>query len=180
MFRRRARRFALSALLTVAAAAHAAEPKPATGVPPVTPEMQAQCGTLSADFGRDGTTLRMVRAGIGPDGKTVVEDRTIEGQVGAFYGGKVRLTQFGLGDPSNVVIVYGHPGIEIPPHPSPYREIFLILSGMAEMLLADGTRLVLTPGTLFLSDDQGGPPRGGRAGPCGYVALDLQFKTAKP
>jgi hypothetical protein len=153
---------------------------PELKVPALTAEQRAACAALPLDFGRETAKLRLLRASRAADGSTRVDEEFIEGQLGAFYEGKVRLTQFGLGQPSKVVLVYGYPGIEIPPHAAPYREMFIILTGMSEMVLADGRRLELTPGTIFLSEDIGGPPRGGRAGPCGYVAIDLQFKPVQP
>lgn len=139
-----------------------------------------RCETLGADFARSGEILKMLRAYKGPDGNSKIEEIHVDGKIGSYYGGKVTLTQFGLGDPSFVSITYGHPNIDIPVHPSPYREIFLILSGSSTVRLADGTTYHLTPGTMLLSEDQDTPGRGGTAGPCGYVAVDLQFKAPKP
>ena len=146
----------------------------------LTPKQRATCARLDVDFARTGKVLKMYRAYTGPDGKSKIETVDVAGKGGVYYGGKVSLTQFDFGDPTKVVIVYGHPNMVIPPHPSPYREIFLILSGSSEVVLADGKRYPLTPGTMLLSEDQGSTGRGGSSGPCGYVAIDLQFKDAAP
>lgn len=157
------------------AVAQAASPPDPTGV--LTPAQAQSCERLGVDFARTGTILKMLRAFKGPDGNSKIEEVAVDGKIGSYYGGKVTLTQFGLGDPSFVGITYGHPNIDIPVHPSPYREIFLILSGSSTVTLADGTTYHLTPGTMLLSEDQDTPGRGGKAGPCGYVAIDLQFKA---
>lgn len=141
---------------------------------------RARCETLNADFARTGRVLKMYRAYTGADGRSKIESIELKGEVGVYYGGSVSLTQFGLGDPSNVVIVYGHPNMKIAPHPSPYREIFLIVSGSSVIVLPDRTEYELKPGSMVLSEDQGSTGRGGRSGPCGYVAIDFQFKPAQP
>ncbi len=141
----------------------------------------ARCERLNADFARTGKIVKIHRAYTGPDGESRIETIDLKGEGGVYYGGKVSLTQFALGDPSNVVIVYGHPNMEIPPHPSPYREIFLIVSGSSTVMLKDGTKYHMTPGTLLLSEDQSSKTgRGGTSGPCGYVAVDFQYKNAAP
>jgi hypothetical protein len=139
----------------------------------------AKCPTLDPSFARGGEILKMLRAFTGPDGKSKIETIDLKGKTATYYGGKVSLTQFGFGDPTNVVIVYGSANMDIPVHPSPYREIFLIVSGSSTVVLPDGTEHQLTPGTLFLSEDQDSTGRGGRSGPCGYVAIDFQYKSAK-
>jgi quercetin dioxygenase-like cupin family protein len=90
------------------------------------------------------------------------------------------LRQFQFGDPSNVVIVGGPPDFRIPSHASPYREIFLILAGSSVIELSDGSEQPLKAGSLVLMEDTSGAGHGGRFGPCGYVAVDLQYKVAAP
>ena len=145
----------------------------------LSPAQKVQCETLDADFARDGgRILKMYRAYKAADGSSQIETIDLKGEAGVYYGGKVSLTQFGLGDPTKAVIVYGHPNMTIPPHPSPYREIFLIVSGSSTVELPSGARYHMTPGTMLLSEDQGSTGRGGSSGPCGYVAIDLQYKPA--
>jgi hypothetical protein len=139
-------------------------------------EVAPKCPKSDISLATTGEIVEAIRAYKGPDGTSKIETIQLDGKTHAYYGGKAILTQFDLGDPSKVMLVYGHPGIEIPPHASPYREIFIILAGSSVMELADGTRRDLKPGTMFFSDDAGSTSvRGGSAGPCGYVALDLQF-----
>lgn len=144
----------------------------------LTAGQKAKCPALDASFARTGKILKVLRAYTGPDGDSKIETIDLEGKGGVFYGGKVTLTQWDLGDPTRTVIVYGHPNMDIPPHPSPYRELFLILSGSSWVTLADGSEYSLTPGSMLLSEDQNAKGRGGRSGPCGYVAIDVQFNDA--
>lgn len=175
MIPRRALCFAIvMASVVSSACAHA---EPATDRGALSPEQRARCETLGADFARTGKIIKMYRAYTGPDGHSKIETIDLSGEGGVYYDGKVSLVQFGLGDPSNAVIVYGHPNMAIPRHPSPYREIFLIVSGSSTVELADGTTYQLTPGSMMLSEDQGSTGRGGTSGPCGYVAIDFQYKT---
>ena len=123
---------------------------------------------------RDGRILEIIRITTGADGLSHGKREKIDGSVTTYLG--LELTQFGLGDPSNVVIVSAPPGLDIAVHRAPYREIFMILSGESTLKLSDGTSFVLKPGTLNLMEDTTGAGHGGNSGPCGYVALDLQFK----
>lgn len=143
----------------------------------LTARQRGQCQRLGVDFARTGKIMKLYRAYTGADGESKIETIDLKGEGGVYYGGKVSLTQFPLGDPSNAVIVYGHPDMAIPPHPSPYREIFLIVSGSSTVTLKDGTKYHLTPGSMLLSEDQASKSgRGGQSGPCGYVAIDFQYK----
>jgi len=170
------RSFLTIALAITVGAAGQAQAEPERGV--LTAAQKARCETLDADFARTGRIVKMYRAYVGSDGESRIETIDLPGQGGVYYGGKVSLTQFGLGDPSNVVIVYGHPHMDIPLHRSPYREVFLILSGSSTVELPDGTHFDMKPGSLMLSEDQASKTgRGGKSGPCGYVAVDLQYKT---
>lgn len=144
----------------------------------LTKKQKAECARIDADFARSGKILKLYRAYTGADGQSKIETIDLEGKGGVYYDGKVTLTQWDFGDPTKAVIVYGHPNMEIPPHPSPYREIFLIVSGSSVVTLADGTEYPLQPGAMLLSEDQNAKGRGGRSGPCGYVAIDFQYKDA--
>lgn len=141
-------------------------------------KQKAKCARIDADFARTGKLLKLYRAYTGSDGQSKIETIDLEGKGGVYYDGKVTLTQWDFGDPTKAVIVYGHPNMEIPPHPSPYREIFLIVSGSSVVTLADGREFALEPGSMLLSEDQKATGRGGRSGPCGYVAIDFQYKDA--
>lgn len=140
------------------------------------PPRGTNCPTEEITLGQAVEILKVQRTYKGADGESHIEQIDIPGTTKSFYGGKTTLTQFDLGDPTRVMLVYGHPNIEIPKHPSPYREIFILLSGSSIMEMPDGTIVERGPGSMVVVEDQGTPGRSGRAGPCGYVALDLQFK----
>ncbi len=158
-----------AALLVIVAATTTAAQKPPRG---------KNCPKSEITLGQAVEMLNVHRTYKGPDGESHIEMTSLPGTTKSFYDGKTTLTQFDLGDPTRVMLVYGHPDIEIPKHPSPYREIFIILSGSSIMEMPDGAVIERKPGSMVIVEDQGTPGRSGRAGPCGYVALDLQFKDA--
>ena len=151
-----------------------------TAAAPVAASATAHCGGGTIDLARNVDVIEAWRGFKGADGQSHIERITLPGTKGVFYGGKVRLTLFDLGDPTRASLVYGEPGMTIPVHPVPYREIFIILSGSSELKLASGNTYSLKPGSMFIAEDLDTPGRGGSASPCGYVALALQFKTPPP
>jgi hypothetical protein len=84
------------------------------------------------------------------------------------------LLEYGFGAASKVQIVVGPPNLEIPLHPAPYRESFLILAGNLTMALGDGTKRELLPGDMTVFEDTDARiGHGGRTGSCGYVSLEI-------
>lgn len=134
------------------------------------------CKPEPLDFSYENPVIEVVHVYTGEDG--VSHARVIEqtGETSTYLGAVLR--QFKFGDPSNVVIVGGPPNFRIPLHPAPYKEIFLLLAGSSVIELSDGTEQELRAGSLVLFEDVTGPGHGGRFGPCGYVAVDLQYKPA--
>ncbi len=137
---------------------------------------QAACAAAPMPISRDTAVLEVLHVYTGSDGVSHADVQQQPGKTSTYLGALLR--QFSFGDPSNVVIVSGPPGFHIPMHPSPYREIFLLLSGSSVIELSDGTQRSLQAGSLALFEDVTGPGHGGLFGACGYVAVDLQFKTA--
>jgi mannose-6-phosphate isomerase-like protein (cupin superfamily) len=140
--------------------------------------VRSECLSHGLSLARDTTVIEMHRVYSAADARSYAETIELQGSQTTYLGAV--LTQFGLGDPSNVVIVHGPPNFEMPAHPAPYREIFLILSGSATVVLSGGQEIELKPGSLILFEDTTGLGHSGRFGPCGYVALDLQFKPVEP
>ncbi len=132
------------------------------------------CGAAPLPISRDTAVLDVLRVYTGGDGVSHAELQQQPAKTTTYLGAVLR--QFAFGDPSNVVIVSGPPGFHIPMHPSPYREIFLILAGSSVIELSDGTRRPLEPGSVVSFEDVTGPGHAGVFGACGYVAVDLQFK----
>ena len=134
------------------------------------------CGRAPVDIARGVDVVEAWRGYKGADGLSHIDKVSIPGKKGIYYGGKVHVTIFDLGKPSGASFVYGEPNMQIPIHPVPYRETFIILSGSSEVLTSDGQVVRLGPGSMLMSEDLGTPGRSGRAGPCGYVALSLAYK----
>lgn len=137
------------------------------------------CPAQPVDIGRGVEIVHALRAYTGADGASHVEQTDIKGTT-ATHMGTVKLTMFDLGEPSKAALVYGFPNVEIPVHPAPGREMFILLSGSSELRLLDGKTYAMTPGTVFIAEDLGSTGRSGKAGPCGYVAIDFQYKTPTP
>lgn len=139
-----------------------------------------RCTGGSVDIARGVEIVEAWRAFKGADGLSHIEKTSIPGKTGTYYGGKVTVTVFDLGNPSGASFVYGSPNMEIPIHPVPYKETFIILSGSSVVHAANGQVVKLGPGSMLMAEDLGTPGRSGSSGPCGYVALSLAFKAEKP
>lgn len=133
-----------------------------------------KCIAEPLDLARVGKQVDVLHVFTGSDNKSHAEMKKIDAVLTTYLG--LQLAHFDFGDPSNVVIVRGPANFDIPVHAAPYREIFVVLSGGSTVALSDGTRHRLKPGSVVLFEDVTGPGHGGKVGPCGYVALDLQFK----
>lgn len=140
------------------------------------PAKPARCQKDGIDIARAVDVVEAYRAYKGADGLSHIEKIEIKGSKGVYYEGKVRVTQFDLGDPSGASFVYGEPNMDIPFHKVPYRETFIILSGSSIAKDGKGKAYPLKPGSMFIADDVGTPGRSGSSGPCGYVALSLAYK----
>lgn len=136
-----------------------------------------RCEAHPLDLSYEMRTLNVVRVYTGADGISHAEIQPQAAQESTYMGALLR--QYRLDDPSNVVIVSGPPRFHIAQHPSPYREMFILLAGSSEIELSDGTRQALQAGSVVLFEDVSGPGHGGVFGPCGYVAVDLQFKSVE-
>ena len=136
----------------------------------------ARCQANGIDVARGVDVVEAYRAYKGDDGLSHIERIKIPGKKGVYYGGKVRVTIFDMGDPTGASFVYGEPNMTIPVHPVPYRETFIILSGSSVVKDGVGKPYPLSPGSMLIADDLGTPGRSGTSGPCGYVALSLAFK----
>lgn len=87
--------------------------------------------------------------------------------------GKI-LKLFDFGPAKRVEIVIAPADLDLPLHPAPYRERFLMLAGSTDMVVADGTKIHLGPGDMVTMDDVASKTgHGGRIGPCGYIDLDM-------
>ena len=144
------------------------------------PHTQAagKCTPEATGFSYESPVIDIIHVFTGPDQLSHAEVRHETGQTSVYLGAVLR--QFQFGDPSNVVIVGGPPNFRISRHPSPYREVFLLLAGSSVIELSDGTEQPLKAGSLVMMEDTTGAGHAGRFGPCGYVAVDLQYKPVAP
>ena len=138
------------------------------------PSKEQRCASVGVDLGKRGDAIEVLHVFTGADGKSHADNQKFAAVKTTYLG--LQLAHFEFGAPSNVVIVRGPANFPIPQHASPYREIFMILSGGSTVELSDGTHHALKPGSVVLFEDVTGLGHGGKVGPCGYVALDLQFK----
>ena len=84
------------------------------------------------------------------------------------------LREYDFGPASKVQVVVGPADLDIPLHPAPYRESFLVLKGSVLMKLGNGQQRELLPGDMTVFEDTAATRgHGARTGPCGYVSLDL-------
>lgn len=71
-------------------------------------------------------------------------------------------------------IVVGPGNVELPLHPSPYKEMFVLLGGTLTFRTTKFSA-TMQPGSVLLMDDMGATHgHGGTIGPCGYVSLSIQ------
>lgn len=122
-----------------------------------------------------GRPIRKLRVFTNPaTGDSAIEETVMAPKATPlFKTGKI-LNQYDFGPSSKTQIVYGPADLELPMHPAPGREAFLILQGSALLRLADGTERALVPGDMTIYEDtDASRGHGGRTGPCGYVALNL-------
>jgi hypothetical protein len=119
-------------------------------------------------------TLDVVRVYTGPGGRSRLEVLHRPGKFTPLFDTGKQLGLFDLGAADFVKIVVGPPDLDLPMHPAPYREAFLVIGGGADIVLGDGTRHSLTPGSVVLFEDTDATDgHAGRTGPCGYIAVDL-------
>ena len=123
----------------------------------------------------DARVIRRQRVYTNPaTGDSAIEDTVMTPRATPLLKTGKILVEYDFGAGSKTQIVYGPANLEIPLHPAPYRESFLILQGSVTMRLADGTTRTLVPGDLSTYEDtDASRGHGGTTGPCGYVALNI-------
>ena len=112
----------------------------------------------------------------GPDGDSAVEPLRIEAkQVPLLKTGAI-LGLFQLpSDPTRgVQIVVGPPNLELPLHPAPYKEMFIMISG-GVTVKTQKFSAEMKPGSVLLFEDvDARVGHGGMIGPCGYVSVSIK------
>lgn len=108
------------------------------------------------------------------NGESAFEDVTFNGYGKAYFKPGEMFFHTELGGAKKVQFVSGPANAVMPPHPTPYKEMFLTIQGSSAVVLPNGQERALTPGSLVIFDDAGSKTgHGGRTGPCGYVAINI-------
>lgn len=111
----------------------------------------------------------------GPDGDSQVEPYRIDARfVPLLNTGKrlgiLDLPKSGTRAPQ---IVVGAADVDLPMHPAPYREMFVLLGGSVTFRTAKFSA-EMKPGSVLLFEDVDARiGHGGRTGPCGYISLSI-------
>lgn len=140
-----------------------------------TPPVSAACPGWTA---QDYTAARVIRKmRVYTDrasGDSAIEDTVMTPKATPLLKTGKTLVEYDFGPSRKTQIVAGPANLDIPLHPAPYRESFLILHGSVTMRLADGSTRNLVPGDMTTYEDMDASRgHGGTTGPCGYVALNL-------
>lgn len=120
-------------------------------------------------------TLKGYRVFTGPDGDSAVEPITIDARVVPLLKTGKELAILDLPKPGTRApqIVAGAANVDLPLHPAPYKEMFIMLGGSVTFKTAKFSA-ELKPGSVLLFEDVDAKVgHGGRTGPCGYVSLSI-------
>ena len=143
------------------------------------PGYGAECPVLSPAQIAQGP-MPVVQIVTGPDGESHFVDDVRRPETLKLFGGDFTLHKYLLGSDAKITLVNGSPNFKLPFHPTPYPEMFLMLSGTVSMRLADGTHRDAGPGTLIdMEDMHSKKGHAGSTGPCGYVSMSIAPQQAK-
>jgi hypothetical protein len=161
-----------TALISVAATPAAARPAKPASCPPTTA------------FNPTMTKLTGYRVFVGKDGDSEVEPLTLDSRAYPMLktGKTLHIIDLPTASARPSQIVVGPANVELPFHPSPYKEMFVLLGGSFVFRTARFS-VAMGPGSVLLMDDMGATKgHGGTIGPCGYVSLSIQppADTPKP
>jgi mannose-6-phosphate isomerase-like protein (cupin superfamily) len=155
---------ALAITGVAAGSALAASPEAAKAVCPPTTAFTTELDHL------DG-----YRVFTGPDGFSKVEPLHIDSRkVGLLKTGKtINILSLSPTVTHPVGIVVGPANADLPVHPAPFKEMFVLLGGSVTVT-AGAFKADLKPGAVLLFEDTDSKDgHGGRTGPCGYISLDV-------
>ena len=142
---------------------------------PAAAKRSASCPPTAA-FNAGMTMLEGYRLVVGKDGDSQVLPYRIDvRRIPLLKTGKV-LGVLDLPSSPNRAnqIFIGPANVELPLHPPPYREMFILLAGSFTFKTAK-VSIPMKPGSVLLFDDVGASRgHGATVGPCGYVSLSIQ------
>ena len=143
------------------------------------PGYGAECPVLNLAQIAQGP-MPVVQIVTGPDGESHFVDDVRRPESLKLFGGAFTLHKYLLAGDAKVTLVNGSPNFQLPFHPTPSPEMFLMLSGTVSMRLADGTHRDAGPGTLIdMEDMHSKKGHAGSTGPCGYVSMSISPLQAK-
>ena len=112
----------------------------------------------------------------GPDGDSAVEPLRIPTRIVPLLdtGKKLGVLDLPKGGDRAVQIFIGAADVDLPLHPAPYKEMFVLLGGSLTFKTAKFS-VAMKPGSVLLFEDVDAKVgHGGRIGPCGYVSLSIK------
>ena len=135
---------------------------------------EACAGWSMADYA-SARVVRRIRVYTDPDtGDSAMEETPYAPRSTPLLQTGTILREYDFGAASKVQIVVGPANLDIPLHPAPYRENFLVLKGSVLMKLGNGQQRQLLPGDMTIFEDTtASKGHGGLTGACGYVSLDI-------
>ena len=120
-------------------------------------------------------TLKGYRVFTGPDGDSAVEPYQIDARVIPLLktGKPLAVLDLPKSGPRQPQIFIGPGNVELPMHPAPYRELFVLLSGSLTFKTAKFSAKMAPGSVLLFEDVDAKVGHGGTIGPCGYVSLSV-------
>jgi hypothetical protein len=119
--------------------------------------------------------LEGYRVFTGADGDSELEPLRIDARYWPMFdtGKKLGIIDLPKAPERGVQIVFGPPDLDLPLHPAPYREMFVMIAGSITLKTAK-VSLELGPGSVLLFEDTDARiGHGGRTGPEGYVSVSI-------
>jgi mannose-6-phosphate isomerase-like protein (cupin superfamily) len=111
----------------------------------------------------------------GPDGDSQVAKLRIDGKIVPMLktGKQLGLIPLLTAPKRPVELVMGAPDVELALHPTPYKEMFVMISGSVTLKTRNFSA-ELGPGSVLLFEDMDAKAgHGGHTGPCGYVSISI-------
>ena len=112
---------------------------------------------------------------VGPGGDTAVESYRIGAKKVPMLktGKQLAILNLPTSSKRGAEIVVGPPDADIPMHPAPYREMFIMLGGSTQVSTKT-FKAEMKPGSVLFFDDAGSKTgHAGHTGPCGYISLSI-------
>ncbi|WP_428149657.1 hypothetical protein [Brevundimonas sp.] len=144
------------------------------GCATVASEPRTVCSAASP-FRPGMETIEGYRVFTGPDGDSAVEPLSIDARhvTLPFNGRVIDIFNLPTAPTRGVQIVAGPANMDLPMHPAPYKEMFILLSG-SFTITTRAFSAEMQPGSVLLFEDtDASHGHGGKIGPCGYVSLSI-------